>query len=141
LDEEPIWSSRVYPSRVGVRVVLALDPEHGVPVLEMREELTVFRGLDNPTGGRARSGGSPVRWKAADGETITRALQDAKDNPVERPLGRLAKSHIKAVPQHETADGIVIVPEDDESEAPKKQTARARSTPRFNICWSSSART
>ena len=28
--------------------MLALPPEHGVPVLEMREELTVFRGLDNP---------------------------------------------------------------------------------------------
>jgi hypothetical protein len=82
-----------------------------------------------------------VRWKAADGETITLALQDAKDDPVERPLGRLAKSHIKAVPHHEAADGIVVVPEDDESEAPKEQTARARSTPRFNICWSSSART
>jgi hypothetical protein len=31
-----------------VRVVLALPPEQGVPVLEMREDLTVFRGLDNP---------------------------------------------------------------------------------------------
>jgi hypothetical protein len=29
-------------------VLLALVPEHGVPVLGMREELTVFRGLDNP---------------------------------------------------------------------------------------------
>ena len=47
-DEKPIWSSQVCPSRVEVRVVLALPPEHGVPVLEMREELTVFRGLDNP---------------------------------------------------------------------------------------------
>jgi hypothetical protein len=60
-----------------------------------------------------------VRWKAADGEAITRALQDAKDNPVERPLGRLAKSDVKPVPQHESADGVVIVPEDDESEAPE----------------------
>ena len=44
-DEEQIWSSDVYPSRVGVRVILALSPEHGVPVLDMREELTIFQNL------------------------------------------------------------------------------------------------
>lgn len=43
---------------------------------------------------------------------IIRALQDAKANPVERPLGRLARSHAKAVPQHESADSVVVVPED-----------------------------
>ena len=47
-DEQPIWSSAVYPSRVGVRTILALPPEHGVPVLEMREELSVFRGPGQP---------------------------------------------------------------------------------------------
>ena len=83
---------QVYPSRVGVRAVLALPPEQGVPVLEMREELTVFRGLDNPNRWQGPFRGSPVRWKAADGEAIIRALQDAKANPVERPLGRLARS-------------------------------------------------
>lgn len=30
-DETPIWKSDVFPSRVGVRVVLALPPEQGVP--------------------------------------------------------------------------------------------------------------
>ena len=28
--------------------MLALPPEQGVPVLDMRGELTVFQGLDNP---------------------------------------------------------------------------------------------
>ena len=47
-DQEPIWSSPIYSSRVRVRVVLALKPEHGVPVLDMRDELTIFRDLNNP---------------------------------------------------------------------------------------------
>ena len=123
-DGEPIWSAQVYPSRVPVRVALALAPEHGVPVLDMREELTVFRDLDNPNRWQGPFRGSPVRWKAADGEAIIRALQDAKANPVERPLGRLAKSHAQAVPPHESADGVVVVPEDDESESPD-ETDRA----------------
>jgi len=113
-DEEPIWSSQIYPSRVEVRVALALSPENGVPVLDMREELTVFRGLHNPNRWQGPFRGSPVRWKAADGEAITRALQDAKASPVERPLGRLAKSITKPVTPDDSADGMVVVPDDDE---------------------------
>ena len=90
-------------------------------MLEMREELTVFRGLDNPNRWQGPFRGSPVSWKAADGEAIIRALHDAKANPVERSLGRLGKSHAKAVIQHEAADGMVVVPEDDESGTPDEE--------------------
>jgi hypothetical protein len=34
-----------------------------------------------------------------------------------RPLGRLGKSHAAAVPKHDSGDGMVVVPEDDEPEA------------------------
>jgi hypothetical protein len=121
-DEKPIWSSQVYPSRVPVRVVLALPAEQGVPVLEMREELTVFRGLDNPNRWQGPFRGSPNRWKAADGEAIIRALQDAKANPVERPLGRLGRSNAKAAAQQGTTDGLVVVPEDDEPQGPEEES-------------------
>jgi hypothetical protein len=96
-----------------VRAVLQLAPEHGVPVLDMREELTVFRGLDNPNRWQGPFRGSPNKWKTADGEAIVRALQDAEANPVVRPLGRLAKRSYKPAAQHESADGLLIVPEDE----------------------------
>jgi hypothetical protein len=114
-DAEPIWSSQVFPSRVPVQVLLALAPEHGVPVLDMRSELTVFRDLDNPNRWQGPFRGSPTRWKAADGEAIVRALQEAKTNPVERPLGRLAKIRPQAAVRREPGDGVVSVPEDDET--------------------------
>jgi hypothetical protein len=113
-DEAPIWSSRVFPSRVNVRVVLALGPEHGVPVLDMRGELTVFQNLDNPNRWQGPFRGSPTRWKAADGEAVVKALQEAKANPVERPLGRLAKIRDKHAVPPDPADEGVSVPEDDE---------------------------
>jgi hypothetical protein len=116
VDEEPIWSSQVYPSRVRVRAEVTLAPEQGVPVLEMREDLTVFRDLDNPNRWSGPFRGSPRKWRAADGEAVIRALRDAKANPVERPLGRLGKSTYKAVSQHESGDSLVAVPEDDEPE-------------------------
>jgi len=112
-DEEPIWSSSVYPSRVPVRAVLQLSPEHGVPVLNMREELTIFRGLDNPNQWQGPFRGSPNRWKAADGEAIVRALQDAEANPVVRPLGRPGKRGYKPAAPQESADGLAVVPEDE----------------------------
>jgi hypothetical protein len=114
IDEEPIWSSQVYPSRVPVQVVLTLPLEQGVPVLEMREDLTVFRDLENPNRWQGPFRGSPTRWKGADGEAIVRALQEAKANPVDRPLGRLGKTAAKVAAPLDAGDATVVVPEDDE---------------------------
>jgi hypothetical protein len=113
-DEEPIWNAQVFPVRVNVRTVLVLPPEHGVPVLDMRGELTVFQNLENPNHWQGPFRASPTRWKAADGEAVVRALHEAKANPVARPLGRLAKIHRKPAALQESADVIVSVPEDDE---------------------------
>jgi hypothetical protein len=113
IDEEPIWSSAVYPSRVPVHPVLQLAPEYGVPVLDMRDKLTVFRGLDNPNHWQGPFRGSPNQWKATDGEAIVQALKEAEANPVERPLGRLARRAAKAARQPPPTVGDVIIPEDE----------------------------
>ena len=83
-------------------------------MLDMREELTVFRDLHNPNQWSGWFRGSPRKWKATDGEAIIRALEDAKANPVERPLGRRGKSAYKPASQAELADGDVAIPADDE---------------------------
>jgi len=78
LDEAPIWSSQVYPSRVPVRVVLALAPEHGVPVLNMREELMLFRKVSKPEHWSGPFRQSARMLKVVDGEAIVRALRHAQ---------------------------------------------------------------
>jgi hypothetical protein len=112
-DEEPIWSAAVYPSRVDVRPVLQLAPEYGVPVLEMRDKLTVFRGLDNPNRWQGPFRGSPNQWKASDGEAIVQALKEAEANPVERPLGRLGRTASKAAVQAVLTVDDVVIPQDE----------------------------
>ena len=112
-DEEKIWTSAVYPSRVPVRAVLQLTPEHGVPVLEMREKLTVFRNLDNPNRWQGPFRGSPNQWKVPDGEAIVQALKDAEAHPVVRPLGRLGKISGKTISQRPPTVGDVVIPEDE----------------------------
>ena len=116
-DEEPIWSSDVYPSRVRVRVILALSPEHGVPVLDMREELTIFQNLHNPNYWQGPLRQSPTKWKMADGEAVVRALQEAKANPVNRPLGWRGRIRGEDVAWQESVVGVTTIPEDDRSES------------------------
>ncbi|MDP5185052.1 EVE domain-containing protein [Blastococcus sp. BMG 814] len=117
-DESPIWASEVFPSRVPVKVVLAVDAEFGVPVLDMRDELSVFENLSNPNMWSGPFRGSPAKWKPADGEAVVRALQRAVDHPIERPLGRLRRaSRSVAVPVDGPDDGHVEhVPVEDSVE-------------------------
>src|SRR4051812_18045413 len=39
-DETPIWSRETFPSRVRVRTVIALNPDTGVPIVALKEQLT-----------------------------------------------------------------------------------------------------
>jgi hypothetical protein len=116
VDDKPIWSSRLYPSRVRVRMVLTLRPENGVPVLEMRDKLTIFRDLNNPNYWQGPLRQSPTKWKAADGEAVVQALQEASVNPVERPLGWRGRIRGEDVDWPEFVGGTVTIPEDDELE-------------------------
>jgi hypothetical protein len=116
-DETPIWASKVFPARVRVKVVIALPPEQGVPVLDMRGKLTIFQGLGNPNRWQGPFRGSPNKWKTADGDAVVAALEEAKANPVGRPLGPLARTRAQSEARHQVADGDVIIPEDDEPEA------------------------
>lgn len=101
----------------------------------MREDLSVFRDLENPNRWQGPFRGSPTRWKAADGEAIVRALQDAKANPIDRPLGRLGRTIAKAAAQHDAANDTAVVPEAARRQClgtrwrwPRSTSARASAT-------------
>ncbi len=128
-DEAPIWQSQVFPSRVPVKILIALKPEHAVPVLNMRHQLTVFDGLANPNLWSGPFRGSPARWKQIDGDAVIRALEDAASNPIERPLGRAAGrgGHTSSV-TIDTEQGVVTVPEDDAKIEPKDQSKTEKET-------------
>lgn len=125
-SEDRIWSGQVYPSRVPVRVVLALQPEYGVPVLDMRAELTVFENLENPNRWSGPFRGSPAKWKVADGEAVVRALTEAQANPIERPLRRV-RTTVAPLPGGEVGEGGLTVPE-DELDTPENEAAASKHT-------------
>ena len=115
-DESVVWSSQTFPSRVPVRVLTALEPEHSVPVLDMRDELSVFEGLTNPNLWSGPFRGSPTKWKSVDGEAVKQAIDEAKETPIRRPLPRALKAKgVTPAETVETADGSIAVPIDEAS--------------------------
>lgn len=111
-DSNPIWKTDVFPSRVPVKVLVSLTPETAVPVLELKDDLTIFRDLKSPFAWTGHFRGSPARWKVSDGEIVVNAVMTASDNPVVRPVD--AAKLGRRPPALKTKIGPVTVPERDD---------------------------
>ena len=85
-DTRPIWSDAAYPARLPVELVARLEPLTAVPVLELREKLSLFAGLRSPHAWTARFRRTLVRWDPTDGRAVEQAIAEALAHPVERPF-------------------------------------------------------
>jgi hypothetical protein len=97
-------------------VVVALTPETAVPIMDLRERLTMFRNLKDPRKWSGPLRGSPAHMQDADAEVILEALNDAKRDPQSRPvdpakLARRPKTFRAKI-------GQVTIPEDAPSTGP-----------------------
>lgn len=108
-----------FPCRVKVKVIAKLTPETGIPVKDMKDQLSVFQtDYARQTGGAlAWTGhfrGSPTKWKPSDGEAVVKAVLHAAESPTVRPIdpGKL-KYRPKAL---KTKIGLVTVPESETTE-------------------------
>jgi len=111
---DPVWKDEDFPCRVPVRVVSALKPETAVPVLDLRDKLSVFQGLKNPNLWSGAFRGSPAKWTPADGEAIVAAVADAAAHPTIRPVDakKLARRPIAVA----TDIGPITIPGDDDGD-------------------------
>lgn len=87
-DSKVIWKDGDFPCRVEVEPVVMLTPETAVPVMELRDRLSAFRGMKSPIAWTGHFRGSPARWTAPDGGAVLEALSEAKSNPTVRPVDR-----------------------------------------------------
>ncbi len=112
-DDAPIWKDTAFPCRVKVKVVVGLTPETAVPVLQLKDRLSIFENLRSPVSWTGYFRGSPMKWKVADGEAVVAALSDAHRNPVVRPVdaAKLSRRHeiVKA------KIGLVTVPSGEDT--------------------------
>ncbi len=135
-DNSRIWKDEDFPCRVRVRTVLTLTPEIAIPVHTLRDRLSFFQGQKSGFAWVGHFRGSPTKWKTADGEAVLKALEEAKENPVSRPvdpakLARRPKALLAKI-------GSVTVPEPaPETEAPQKtpEAAAKESSEHSQIQW------
>ena len=64
-DTALIWKDESFPCRVKVKVIAKLTPETGVPVKEMKDQLSVFQTAGGALSWTGHFRGSPTKWKTA----------------------------------------------------------------------------
>jgi len=69
-DSPPIWTDEDFPCRLKVKVAAELEPDIAVPVLELREKLSLFENLASPQAWMGRFRESPTKWDTADAEAV-----------------------------------------------------------------------
>lgn len=90
-DESRIWAADTYPARIPVRIVIALDPEYGVPITDLQDQLSIF-AASKGGGWGVQLQGAPRVWTEADGDAVVHALQRASEERTYQPLpGRIGR--------------------------------------------------
>ncbi len=125
-DTTKIWKFDDFPSRLKVKPVLALTPATAIPVKSMWGKLSILQ--DKQKWG-VYFRGSPAKWKRQDGEAIWKAFDEAKENPINRPVDK-AKFLRKPV-GFAARTGVVTVPEPD----PTAAEPTSKSTEHTQIQW------
>lgn len=86
IDDTPVWREEDFPYRIKVNPLIILTPTTAVPVLELKNNLSLFNNLKNPNSWSAYFRRSPTRMLRADGKAVIDALIQAKNEPITRPL-------------------------------------------------------
>src|ERR1019366_3939546 len=93
-DKTKIWSRDDFPSRIPVKLLAKLDPLTAVPVIDMKQQLSVFQNLKSAHAWTGHFRGSPSKWTPEDGKAVFDAVNAAVISPIERPFdpAKLAKT-------------------------------------------------
>ena len=84
IDDETIWEDQLFPVRFDVEMVHQLTPETAVPVMELRDKLTIFNNLKSKHAWTGFFRGSPTAFEPDDGKVVYDAIEEATKNPVKR---------------------------------------------------------
>jgi hypothetical protein len=121
-DSAPIWKDDAFPCRVSVKFIAMLTPETGIPVKDMKEQLSVFQTEGGALAWTGHFRASPTKWKTSDGEAVVDAVLQGAESPVVRPID---PSKLKYRPVAlKTKIGLVTVPESEPADDAKTEIVR-----------------
>lgn len=110
IDNTKIWGDEEFPVRFNVELVYQLKPENAIPVLELRDKLSIFKDLKSPNSWIGHVRGSPAEFTSGDGEAIIAAIKDAMINPVKKEYD--PKKYYCSPKTYESKGDIFTVPEE-----------------------------
>lgn len=122
-DTAPIWKDDVFPSRVQVETLVALEPEYGIPVHSLLDRLSIFQNLSSSNAWTGMFRGSPTKWPEADGKIVVELLLEAREHPVNRPVDKkkLARRPVAV----KASVGSVTIPEEEQTAHQDESTPTA----------------
>lgn len=135
-DSSKIWSDDIFPCRVNVKVLIALSPDVSIPVISLKDQLSVFENLKSPAAWTGHFRGSPAKWKDQDGEVIYKSLLQAQSNPIRRPIDEKKLNYRPSLIK--TKIGSVVIPEtdsvDESSLVPTQRTSENTPHDKMQMC-------
>ncbi len=124
IDNEIIWEDQAFPVRFDVKMIHQLTPETAVPVLDLKDKLTIFTGLKSKHAWTGFFRGSPAAFNPEDGKIIVEAIEEAVRNPVKREYDK--KKYYRTPRTFESQKiGSVTVPETDNGDAEEASTEQS----------------
>ena len=115
IDNSKIWEDDAFPVRFKVSLLYKLEPETAIPVLSLKDKLTLFKNLKYPKAWGAFFRGSPIKFNPVDGEIITNSIVEATRNPVKRPFDE--EKYRRPAYLYKSKIGVVTIPEKEETES------------------------
>lgn len=113
-DETPMWEDDIFPCRLKVELVYELNPKTAVPVLDLRDNLSIFKDLKSPKAWSGFFRGSPREFDPDDAITIVEAIKDALNCPTEREYDE--RKYWQPPKTYESKIGVVTVPDEEKEE-------------------------
>ena len=113
-DESPLYEDDIFPARFRVKVLYKVDLKTAIPILNLKDKLSMFQKLKSAHSWTGFFRGSPAKLNQKDGEVIIEALREATKHPIaidfdEKKLIRYQRK------TYESKLGEVTVPEPEES--------------------------
>lgn len=118
-DKTPIWEDEDFPVRFKVKLIYKLDPKTAIPVLSLKNKLSLFKDLKSPNAWSGFFRGSPAEFGPKDGRIIISAIKDAVKNPIEREYDE-RKYWRRPRKTYKSKLGVVTIPEKGIEEAEPK---------------------
>ena len=113
-DETPLYEDDVFPVRFKVKVLYKLDLKTAIPILSLKDKLSILQNLKSPHSWTGYFRGSPAKLNQKDAEVIVEAIRQATEHPIVIDFDEKKLSH-RPLKTYKTKQGIeVTVPERDE---------------------------